>query len=181
MLTLRRVAAAFALAAVAPAALAFSAGAQDRPRLNETEVNAVALYSMPHAFRALQTRCAPQLPASAYIRSQGDALGTRLDRSARGRFPAARAAMTRLLAEGNPQMATLIGQIPEDNVEPLVRELIAGKVQSEVKLEDCARLNRVLELLDPLPPENLASLLGVIVLEAQTRSNSSSTSGNARR
>lgn len=176
MLTLR-----YAAAALALAALALPAAAQERPQLNEAEINAVALYSMPHALRALQARCAPQLPVEAYLRTQGDALGTRLDRSARGRFPAARAAMTRLLTGENPQMATLIGQLPAENVEPLVRELIAGKVQSEVKLEDCGKLNRVLELLDPLPPENLASLMGVFVLEAQARGNGASNSGNARR
>jgi hypothetical protein len=170
-----------AAAALALFALATPLAAQDRPQLSETEVNAVALYSMPHAFRALQTRCAAQLPADAYIRTQGDALGTRLDRASRGRFPAARAALTRLVTSENPQMATLLAQLPADNVEPLARELIAGKVQSEVNLSDCAKYNRVLELLDPLPPENLASLMGVLVVEAQASSTRSANSGNARR
>jgi hypothetical protein len=168
-------------AALALLVIASPLAAQDRPQLNEAEINAVALYSMPHAFRALQSRCAPQLPADAYIRAQGDALGTRLDRASRGRFPAARAALTRLATSDNPQMATLLAQLPAENVEPLARELIAGKVQSGVKLEDCARYNRVLELLDPLPPENLASLMGVIVLEAQARGNPSATTGTSRR
>lgn len=168
-------------AALAIAAIALPVAAQDRPQLSETEINAVALYSMPHAFRALQTRCAAQLPADAYIRTQGDALGTRLDRASRGRFPAARAALTRLVTSENPQMATLLAQLPAENIEPLAREMIAGKVQSEVNLGDCARYNRVLELLDPLPPENLASLMGVLVVEAQSRGNRSSTTGSARR
>lgn len=170
-----------AATAIALFATALPAVAQDRPQLTETEINAVALYAMPHAFRALQTRCAGQVPANAYIRTQGDALATRLDRAARGRFPAARAALTRLATSSNPQMGTLLAQLPAENVEPLARELIAGKVQSGVKLEDCARYNRVLELLDPLPPENLASLMGVLVVEAQTRSNGAANPGNARR
>lgn len=143
--------------------------AQTRPQLDEAEVNAVALYAIPHAFRALQTRCGAQLPGNAYIRTRGDDLGTRLDRASRGRFPAARAAMTRLVTSENPQMAVLIEQLPADNVEPLVRELIAGKVQSEVPLADCGKIDRVLALLDPLPPENLAALMGVVVLETQNR------------
>lgn len=170
-----------AVIAVLACAVAQPALAQSRPQLSEAEVNAVALYAMPHAFRALQTRCVPQLPADAYIRTRGDDMGTRLDRASRGRFPAARAALTRLVTSENPQMATLLAQLPADNVEPLARELIAGKVQSEVNLSDCAKYNRVLELLDPLPPENLASLMGVLVVEAQASSTRSANSGNARR
>ena len=165
------------ISALAAATLAQPLAAQNRPQLTEAEIHAVALYGMPHAFRALQTRCATQLPASAYMRSHGDALSARLARSARGTFPGARAAMTRLLASDNPQMATLIGQLPQENVEPLVAELIAGKVQSEVQVQECSRIDRVLELLDPLPPENLAGLMGVFVLESQTRSVAPATQG----
>lgn len=170
-----------AAAAVALASLSLPASAQDLPQMSEAEVNAVALYAMPHAFRALQARCATQLPGSAYIRARGDALGSRLDQASRGRFPAARAALTRMVTAENPQMAALLGQLPAENIEPLARELIAGKVQSEVQLADCAKYDRVLELLDPLPPENLASLMGVLVIEAQGRSRNPSASGTARR
>jgi len=157
------------LAALATLGLSSPVAAQNRPQLSEAEINAVALYSMPHVFRAVQTRCSASLPADAYMRTRGDALVTRLDRSARGTFPGARAAMTRLLASDNRQMATLIGQLPQENVEPLVRELIAGKVQSDLKLEDCGKIDRILALLEPLPPENLARLLGIFVLEDQAR------------
>lgn len=170
-----------ALTTLIACTLAQPLAAQTRPQLSEAEINAVALYAMPHAFRALQTRCDAQLPGDAYIRTRGDDLGTRLDRAARGRFPAARAALTRLVTSENPQMATLLQQLPAENVEPLARELIAGKVQSEVDLADCGKLNRVLELLDPLPPENLASLMVVLVIEAQARGGSGGGSGEARR
>lgn len=157
-----------ALTALLACAIAQPLAAQNRPQFSAAEVNAVALYAMPHAFRALQTRCGAQLPGDAYMRMNGDALGTRLDRASRGRFPAARAAMTRLVTSENPQMATLIQQLPAENVEPLARELIAGKVQSEVDLADCGKIDRILALLDPLPPESLAELMGVVVLETQT-------------
>ena len=170
-----------ALAALALAAVSQPASAQDLPQMSEAEVNAVALYAMPHAFRALQARCATQLPGGAYIRTRGDVLGSRLDQASRGRFPAARAALTRMVTAQNPQMAALLGQLPAENIEPLARELIAGKVQSEVQLTDCARYDRVLELLDPLPPENLASLMGVLVIEAQGRSRATTTTGTSRR
>lgn len=171
-----------ALAAIALAVTAMPVSAQELPQLSEAEVNAVALYAMPHAFRALQARCATQLPGSAYIHTRGDALAGRLDQASRGRFPAARTALTRMVTAQNPQMAALLGQLPAENIEPLARELIAGKVQSEVQLTDCARYNRVLELLDPLPPENLASLMGVLVAEAQGRNRTApTTTGTARR
>lgn len=139
------------------------AAAQQVP-LSEAEINAVALYAMPHAFRSVQARCTGQVPASAYMFAQGPTVAARLDRAARGSFPAARAAVTRLATRNDPQMATLLQALPAENVEPLVSELIAGKVRSEVKLEDCAQINQVLELLDPLPPENLATLVGIFAL-----------------
>jgi hypothetical protein len=170
----------FALAALLACALAQPLSAQTRPQMSEAEVSAVALYAMPHAFRALQTRCTAQLPADAYMRANGGELGSRLDRASRGRFPAARAALTRLVTSENPQMATLIQQLPAENVEPLARELIAGKVQSEVDLADCGKFDRILSLLDPLPPENLAALMGVMVLETQGRGTGGGA-GEARR
>lgn len=155
-----------AMAALALGLAPLPASAQQVP-LSAGEINAVALYAMPHAFRSLQTRCTGQVPAHAYMFAQGPAVSARLEQAARGRFPAARAAVTRLAARNDPQMATILAALPAENVEPLVAELIAGKVRSEVAAEDCGQINRVLELLDPLPPENLASLAGIYLLRTE--------------
>jgi hypothetical protein len=144
------------------------ASAQAVP-LSADEMNAVALYAMPHAFRSLQARCTGQVPANAYMFAQGPVVSARLEQAARGQFPAARAAVTRLATRNDPQMATILQALPAENVEPLVSELIAGKVRSEVKQEDCAQINQVLELLDPLPPENLATLMGIFALRMEGR------------
>ena len=136
-------------------------------QFNEEEVSALARVAMPRAFQSLQQKCSPILPLNSYIFANGDELLYRLQGASAGAWPQARGAIIRLVTRENPQIAALLNAMPPESLQPFVDELIAGMVSTKLETGRCEQIDRILELLDPLPAENLAELIGIAVIEAQ--------------
>ena len=135
--------------------------------MSEEEVSTLARFAMPGAFRGLVNGCRAQLPADAYVLTQGDALQARLEASATGAQDAAIAAFMEMGMTDDPGMGEVLGNMPPSVLGPFLNEMVAGMVATQIKPEQCVTADRALALLDPLPPENLAALLGLIVVEMQ--------------
>ena len=162
---------------IAAAATLLCAPAHAQERLSPEEASALARYAMPRVFTAIQQRCRAALPGDAYIFASGDRVQARLSSVSNGSWPAARAAIVRIASADNPQMSQILSRMPPEALEPFVDELVAGLVVSEVSSQRCPQVDRVLELLDPLPAENLAEIIALIVIEAQ---NEDASSGGSR-
>lgn len=136
-------------------------------QLSEADAAALAHYAMPLAFAGVQAECQAHLPRSAYIYTGGDALAARLEAASAGSWPRARNAIF-LIGGSNrdAEMAEVIANMPEEAISPFVSEMIRSLVAQEMDAEVCVKVDRVLEMLDPLPPENLANLFGFIMIEA---------------
>lgn len=135
--------------------------------LSEREVAQIARFALPSAFQAVQLRCRQHLAADAYLYAEGAALHSRLVAASRGSWPEARDIALGMLTRENSEMAGIFNQMPSETLRPFAEELIAGALASEIEPDNCGQIDRVLELLDPLPAENLAPLLGIIAAEAQ--------------
>lgn len=160
---MKRLIAACSLAALA---CAQPASAQDLD-LTEREAAALARFAMPRAFESVQQKCRPTLPAAAYMVARGDTVRARLRAASEGSWEAARGAIVRLASREAPEMRNMLTQMPQDALQPFAEEMIAGMIVKEVKADSCGQINRVLELLDPLPAENLADLIAFAVIESQ--------------
>lgn len=136
-------------------------------RFTEEEASALARFAMPRAFAGLQQRCRATLADDAYMFASSGRVQAKLENAARGSWPRARSVVLRIASDGNQQMGALLGQVPPESLQPFVDEYVSGLVSSKVPVEQCGQVDRVLELLDPLPAENLASLAGLFVVEAQ--------------
>lgn len=154
-----------ALGATAALCLAQPALAQEE--FSEQEVAALARAAMPSALLSLQDKCRPALPANAYIFASGSNLYSRLQAASRGAWPQARGAIVRMASRDNPQFGNILAALPPESLQPFVDEMVAGIVTTRMETARCDQIDRVLELLDPLPAENLAKLIGIAVLEAQ--------------
>ncbi|TIX50040.1 hypothetical protein [Alteraurantiacibacter aquimixticola] len=170
----KKLAASLALAAMA---LSAPTQAQNRPDFTEDEITAMALYAMPLAFSSLQRKCASVLDPQAYIYAYGDELSERLRISANGQFPYARAALMKFAGDREDPMLTMVQNLPPETLEPLVSEMVTAKVFSEIKTSDCGEYDRVLALLDPLPPENLAQLAGFLAVKANREASTQGALG----
>lgn len=130
--------------------------------LTETEVHGLILYAMPDIAEQLGTSCAAAgLPASAYlVRSGADLL-------ARYKAAAPTASVARVaLAKMAGAPIDKFNALDDQGLHAIVGAGIASSMAKGIKPGDCRIVSDVLEQLAPLPPENIASLLGVVLREA---------------
>lgn len=150
-----------ALAAV----LTLQASAARAVCITEPEAKSVALFLAPDMIRTLASTCRAALPANAYLTRSS---GTLIDRY-------------RPVSEANwPGVQTLLGRIPETKMfagldESAARGMIGAVLQDKalgkISASDCAMANQMLEALDPLPPQNMASFLVALARLGEAASN----------
>lgn len=142
------------IVALALVAMPVEAMAQ-APCLTPPEAEAITLVALPDIIRETGRVCTTLPPASVIRRGsfvakfQGDA-----DRA----WPAARAAIAKL-ADPRVEMLLL-----SDYARPLVTSLIAPQIVGRVQASDCPTIDRIVTLLEPLPPRNVA---GIVVATLQ--------------
>jgi len=161
---------AFMSAIAAPSA---SAQVPAQLDLTEDEMGVFARLAMPTAFRSLQTKCNTVLDADAYMYASGDALHRRLTQTSEAAWPGASRMIARVAARGNPAMGEVLAGMPADSLRPFVNEMVAGMVTTRVQANQCERIDRVLALLEPLPPENLAELVAFAYIQARDADSAS--------
>lgn len=149
-------------------ALALPAGAQAaqvgaaRAEMSPQAAQAAVRYALPHLLSGVRTTCGPRLSAEGYLAINGNALQERFAQGSDAAWPAAREALMQLGAAEKADMAKMFGQMPDSALKPFVDAMISSMVASELKADNCPDIERGLELLAPLPPENIAGLAGFI-------------------
>ncbi len=135
--------------------------------MSEEEVAAFVQVALPGAFRSVQSKCRSSLEPNAYIFASGDQLHARFTVASQDAWPEAAQMIARSASNGNPAMGEVMAGMPPEVMQPFVDEIIAGMVTSKLEQEHCEPINRALALLDPLPPEYLAELIGMAYAETQ--------------
>lgn len=146
-------------------ALPAAAVAQTRaaaPCLTEREGEAVLLYLAPELLAQVNRICAPSLPANAFLRRSGS-LSQRYAAESTRAWPAARGAIAKI---AGPDVQPLLDSA---FAAPAVASLVAPLVANEVKPKDCPRVDRILSLMEPLPPRNIAGLVVAFLQLANER------------
>jgi hypothetical protein len=146
-----------ALVAIA-ALLASPATAQPRPCLTSPEAESLALVALPQVIRDTGRVCAARLPATSLIRRDGGALVAKYQTAADAAWPSAQSAIVKL---SDPAVTLLL---QSDYARPVLTSMIAPLIVGRIALDDCATVDRLVTLLEPLPPRNTA---GVVVTVLQ--------------
>lgn len=133
-----------------------AASAQTRC-LTTADAEAIALVAMPDIIRETGRVCTA-LPAASLVRRPTSAFLARYDAAADAAWPAARAAIVKL---SDPSVDMLL---QSDYARPLLTSLFAPQIVGHVQPADCPTIDRLVTLLDPLPPRNTA---GIIVATLQ--------------
>lgn len=127
------------------------------PCLTAAEAEAIALVAMPDILRQTGRVCT-MLPPASLLRRPGGAFLARYDAAADAAWPAARAAIVRL---SDPAVDVLL---QSDYARPMLTSIFAPQVLGRVQASDCPTIDRLVTLLEPLPPRNTA---GIIVATLQ--------------
>lgn len=149
---MRRVLAALVLFAMPSTALA------QTPCLKRAEAEAITLVALPDII--LETgRVCTSLPATSLVRRTSGPFLDRYQAEADRAWPAARAAIAKL---SDPRVSMLLLQ--SEYARPLITALIAPQIVGRVQPSDCGTIDRLVTLLEPLAPRNIA---GIVVASLQ--------------
>lgn len=148
------------VSALLAAALPVGASAQTAaPRcLTTSEAEVVFLAIGPAALKAAAGVCAGALPPRAFLLQPDAAFTARLADASQAAWPRAREAIAKI---AGPELAPLL---QSNALQPLVGVAVGALVVSDLKPADCVKVDRLLGLLAPLPPRNVAAL-GVTILQ----------------
>jgi len=127
------------------------------------QVEAATRYALPHLFEGFRATCADTLSADGYLASEGDRLQTKFSDGADAYWPQAKTAMINLASQRAGEASSelvMFASLPDESLQPLVDGLVFAIVATELKTEQCGDVERGLALLDPLPVENFAGLIG---------------------
>ncbi|MCX7863536.1 MAG: hypothetical protein N2423_00645, partial [Novosphingobium sp.] len=145
------------------AALPGLARADDSTCLTRQEFSDLASYALPSALSGTAQRCAPILGKSAYLPANGDKLveayAARKDKS----WPAAKSAFLKINAKSGDKTGKLLTHMPDDALQDMVDLMIEGMVAQGIPPDKCETIDEFARLLAPLPPENTAQIIALIV------------------
>ena len=133
------------------------------PCLTQAQIEDSALFALPPLLEAAATACAPALPADAYLLNGGRALARTLAAENSGRWAGTSATLTAMGKDEFP------ANLSETTARGLIHDLALGTLKSTEGQAQCIRINRVADLLSPMPPRNLA---GLVVLAVEFGSES---------
>jgi hypothetical protein len=142
-------------------ATALHAQARVEACVSPQAAESLVLVIAPDALRKASEVCAPVLPAGALLRRLPNPMIDRYAAESDAAWGQARAAIA---AIGGEEAGRLL---ESEMARPLVATLIGQELTKEIKPRDCAGIDRILGLIEPLPPRNAAALVVAILQMSQ--------------
>lgn len=137
--------------------------------LSPQEQRALVQYALPDVVGQLGDSCSATLPADAYLIRDRAALVTRYEIAAKPVVGGAKTALGKIAGLPPEQMAVF----SDDTVRGMIKGGVAAAVTGKIKPKDCTLVSEILQQLAPLPPENIAALIGVALREGGKKDASS--------
>lgn len=126
--------------------------------LTPEEAGGVIGLIVPSAIRGVRDACGPHLPAIAYLKTNGDRLAARFEAQNSKPSPATARAISKLSGMPDMPFSDMMVAMFTSFMQPMVAEEAKA-----LKPQDCAKVDRVVALLDPLPADNLVELTVIMV------------------
>lgn len=169
----RLIAPALALAALATSQTAL---AQQQACVAPADMADAVVYAMPIAFDAARNACTNRLARDGFMATGGDAyiapFRAGQDQAWAGAFRFLKTFMAKDGAEqggSSADMSAIIETMPEDALRPFVDALVGQMIAAEIKGDSCTKIERGLELLSPLPTDNVGGLVAFVAQLAELK------------
>jgi hypothetical protein len=165
-MTLRLIAPALAFAALASAT---AAQAQQTACIPPADLTDAIIYAMPIAYDAAQTACANRFAADGFMTREGDAWVAAYRDGQDKAWPGALRVLKTFMdndaaAKGkSDNLSAIITALPDDALRPFVDAMVGQMIAKEIKPDSCGTIERVVELLSPLPGENVGGLVAFML------------------
>lgn len=162
----RMIAPALALAALASAT---AAQAQQKACIPPADLADAIIYAMPLAYDAAQTYCANRFAAGGFMAREGDAWVAGYRDGQDKAWPGALRVLKTFMANDaatkgkGDDMTAIITALPDDALRPFVDAMVGQMIAKEIKPDSCGTIERAVELLSPLPGENVGGLVAFVL------------------
>jgi hypothetical protein len=140
---------------------ATTAQAAQQACLTPSEFTALSSYALPSAIAGIGARCGESLPASAFVKTDGERLAARYATRKAASWPGAKAAFIKISSVQSPEMSGVLQATPDNTLQPLADAFVQNAVVQRLPADRCVAVDRLLRLLSPLPPENTAELIAL--------------------
>lgn len=168
-MTLKRsLAPALALAALAQAPAAHAAQAQNC--IAPADLTDTMIYVMPIAYDAARVACAGQFNNQGFFAGRGEQFMSGFRARQNGAWPGAFRTLKLALAKQNAEadrndvdLLAMAQSLPEASLRPFVDGMVGQMIAKEIKPTSCGKIERGMELVSPLPVENVAGLMGFVL------------------
>lgn len=122
------------------------------------EAEAMALVALPDVLRQTGIVCTDRLPETSLIRDPTSRLVRKYEAEATRAWPLARGAIVKL---SDPAVDVMLDS---EFARPLLTSLLVPLLVGRIAPSDCGTIDRLVTLLEPLPPRNTA---GIVVATLQ--------------
>lgn len=146
-----------------------AAAAQTQACVAPADLGDGVVYAMPIAYEAVRSACANRLARDGFISARGEGFITPFRARQDAAWPGAFRLLKTFMASdpknagnGGPDMLAMLSSMPEDALRPFVDAMIGQVIAEEIKGDDCSRIERGVELISPLPIENVGGLVAFI-------------------
>ena len=152
--------------------LGANAEAQARNCLSHAEATAMIGYALPDLLAGLKDKCRASLSPDAFLIARSADMEARYRAQSDSLWPQAKVAFAKMVGEDQT-----LQKMPDSAVRPFLAAAFATAIVEDIDQSDCAIVDGVVEMLAPLPPQNLARLIGIIIAADDKDSDPAGKSG----
>ena len=157
---LRAIAIVAALLATAPAhsgKAATQSKDTDKGCMTRPQMEGLITYALPTLIETIAKVCGGSLAPDAFLRTSSGTLAQRYRADSARHWPMARAAVVALAGQD-------LSVLGEETEKAMVTSMVGIGIAGAIKPKDCGDVNQALELLSPLPAQNLGRLTAMLVI-----------------
>jgi len=162
--------------ALAALASAQTAQAQQQACVAPEDLSDAVVYVMPIAFDAARTVCANRLTRNGFMATKGDSYIAKFRAEQTQTWPGALRLIKTFMADKKgaedakgADIEAMIGNMPDSALRPFVDALVGQAIADEIKPDSCTKIERALELVSPLPTENVGDLVAFLIEAADVK------------
>ena len=155
------------------ALLAAQTAAAQQICVESADVSDAVTYAMPTLYDAVKDPCSNEFAANDFMTNEADAFIAQFDDLQDTSWPGTLRLLKVFMAadaaekgDAEDPMMTAFAQMPPDALRPLVDifvgQLIKDDLAKDIKPATCSDIAEIMELVSPLPPENIGGLAGLI-------------------
>jgi len=137
--------------------------AAEPPCLAKSEFIDLAGFTLPSLIGGAKARCGPVLGPEVFLPTGEEELVERYAARQDTTWPGAMAAFLKISSKTDGKANDILKQLPEETLKDMLTLMIEGMVSQEIPTEMCGSIDEFARLLSPLPAENTAELISLIL------------------